>query len=135
MALVTTIGMRFLQVCSLSEVERGFNIMKDIRGKDRWLLGAHSLDGLMKIRIEKKDIDWFDADEHTDIYLKRGHLRCDDPTPYTWLSFAFIKLCDLLFNMALPIMEFQVQRYKIRKIFFPKWKLLNFENWTNGEPQ
>ena len=42
--------------------------------------------------------------------------------------------------MALPVMEFQDQGYKIRKIFawkstYPKEKLLNFENWTNGDPQ
>ena len=34
--------------------------------------------------------------------------------------------------MAFPVMEFQDQGYKIRKI---QRKLLNFENWTNGEPQ
>ena len=41
--------------------------------------------------------------------------------------------------MALPVMEFQDQGYKIRKILHKnqhtQWKLLNFENWTNGEPQ
>ena len=100
---------------SVSEVERGFNIMKDIRGKDRWLLGAHSLDGLMKIRIEKKDIDWFDADEHTDMYLKRGHLRCDDPTPYTWLSFAFIKLCDFLSIWHCQLWSFKSRDTKLER--------------------
>ena len=34
--------------------------------------------------------------------------------------------------MALPVMEFQDQGYKIRKT---SNKLLNFENWANGEPQ
>ena len=33
-----------------------------------------------------------------------------------------------IFYMALPVVEFQYQRYKIRKS-------LNFENWTNGERQ
>ena len=43
--------------------------------------------------------------------------------------------------MALPVMEFQDQDhgYKISKIFGKKQhtqrKLLNFENWTSGEPQ
>ena len=44
--------------------------------------------------------------------------------------------------MALPIMKFQVQGFKTSKleIFLHKdqqiqRKLLNFENWTNGEPQ
>ena len=39
--------------------------------------------------------------------------------------------------MALPVMEFQVQGHKIRKIFALKStysrKLLNFENWVSGE--
>ena len=44
-----------------------------------------------------------------------------------------------MYNMALPVLEFQAQGYKVRK-FLPKKqhtqrKLLNFENWTNGEPQ
>ena len=33
--------------------------------------------------------------------------------------------------MAIWVMEFQVLGYKIRKIFVKK--LLNFENWCNGE--
>ena len=41
--------------------------------------------------------------------------------------------------MALPVMEFQDQGYKIRKVLHKNQhtqrKLLNFENWTNGEPQ
>ena len=41
--------------------------------------------------------------------------------------------------MALPVMEFQDQGYKIRKTFANnqrnRKKLLSFENWTNGEPQ
>ena len=41
--------------------------------------------------------------------------------------------------MALRFMEFQDQGSKIRKILHKnqhtQWKLLNFENWTNGEPQ
>ena len=42
--------------------------------------------------------------------------------------------------MALPVMEFQDQEYKIRKICAKKnqhtlRKLMIFENWTNGEPQ
>ena len=42
--------------------------------------------------------------------------------------------------MALPVIEFQDQGYKIRKVFAKKnqltqRKLFNFENWTNGEPQ
>ena len=38
------------------KVERGFNIMGSIRGKDKWLLNADSLDGLMKIRIDGRQI-------------------------------------------------------------------------------
>ena len=45
----------------------------------------------------------------------------------------------LKFIMALPVMDFQDQGYKIRKVLHKnkhaQWKLLNFENWTNGEPQ
>ena len=42
--------------------------------------------------------------------------------------------------MALPVMEFQDQEYKIRKIFaqksaYPKEIIENFENQTNEEPQ
>ena len=33
--------------------------------------------------------------------------------------------------MVIPVMEFQVRGYKIRKI--PKRKLLNFENWYDRE--
>ena len=42
-------------------------------------------------------------------------------------------------SMALPVMEFQDQGYKIRKVLYKNQhtqrKLLNFENWTNWEPQ
>jgi hypothetical protein len=41
--------------------------------------------------------------------------------------------------MALPVMEFQDQGYKIERLLHKnkhtQRKLLNFENWTNGEPQ
>ena len=38
--------------------------------------------------------------------------------------------------MALLVIEFQVQGYKIRnKNQHTQRILLNFENWTNGEPQ
>ena len=42
-----------------------------------------------------------------------------------------------MFIMALPVMKFQYQGYIIRKIFalnqHTQRKLLNIENWTNGE--
>ena len=45
----------------------------------------------------------------------------------------------MITSMALPIMEFQDQGYKIRDFLHKNQhtqrKLLNFENWTNGEPQ
>ena len=42
--------------------------------------------------------------------------------------------------MAIPVVEFSREGYKIRKIVLLKincsqMKLLNFRNWTNGEPQ
>ena len=51
----------------------------------------------------------------------------------------YLILCPIhtRYIMAIPVMEFQVQGYKIRKIFclkinIPKRKLLNFENWCSG---
>ena len=40
-------------------------------------------------------------------------------------------------TMALPVMEFQDQEYKIRKVFAKKSTCPKeiIENWTNGEPQ
>ena len=41
--------------------------------------------------------------------------------------------------MALPVMEFQVQDTKLERFLHKNQQnqrnLLNFENWTNGEPQ
>ena len=39
--------------------------------------------------------------------------------------------------MAIRVVEFSSGGYKIRKIFAQEStrKFLNFENWTNGEPQ
>ena len=65
------------------QVERGFSILNSIRGKNKWLLSAASLDGLMKIRIEGPDIELLDVEKYTKLYLQ-NHLRCDDPAPYTW---------------------------------------------------
>ena len=38
-----------------------------------------------------------------------------------------------ILNMAIPVMEFQVRGYKIRKIQHTQMKLLNFENWCSGK--
>ena len=42
--------------------------------------------------------------------------------------------------MALSVVEFSREGYKIKKIFFPENQytqknFLNFEDWTNGEPE
>ena len=49
------------------------------------------------------------------------------------------RLCHkYIYTMAIRVMEF-LKGYKIRKIFalnlHTQRKFLNFENWTNGEPQ
>ena len=60
--------------------------MNQIRGKDRWMLGAATLDGLMKIRLEGPPIEHFNVEKFTNLYLEKSHLRCDDPTPKTWFN-------------------------------------------------
>ena len=40
--------------------------------------------------------------------------------------------------MAFPVMDFEDQAYKLEKLHknqHTQRKLLNFDNWTNGEPQ
>jgi hypothetical protein len=53
-------------------------------------------------------------------------------------AFLHEKECSF-YNMALPVMEFQVQDTKLEfflhKNQHTQRKLLNFENWTNREPQ
>ena len=56
-----------------------------------------------------------------------------------WPQFFELEVVGM-YNMALPVVEFSRQGYKIGKVFFIKincsqMKLLKFENWTNGEPQ
>ena len=54
-----------------AEVERGFNILNNIRGKDKWLLSTSSLNGLMKIRIDGEAIGpTLEVDKFTNIYRK-----------------------------------------------------------------
>ena len=60
--------------------------MNQIRGKDRWMLGSATLDGLMKIRLEGPPIELFNVEKFTNLYLEQSHLRCDDPTPHTWFN-------------------------------------------------
>ena len=58
-------------------------------------------------------------------------------------KYSLYKIIDgpdgVIHSMAIRVVEFSNGVYKIRKIFAKKSiyqkKLLNFENWTNGEPQ
>ena len=53
--------------------------------------------------------------------------------------FRLTSLLICMYTMAVRVVEFSNEVYKIRKILHKnqhtQWKLLNFENWTNGEPQ
>ena len=79
---------------SAAIVERGYSIMKHIRGKLRWRLSPETTNGLMMISLNGCPISEFNVEKYTRLWLRQGHLRCDDisvigqplhpPTPEPW---------------------------------------------------
>ena len=80
---------------------------------------------------------------YVSLVLKLHNRECHN---VQFLTNHFLKSCEgflraalTVHGMAFPVMEFQDQGYKIKKKNCIKKhtqrKLLNFENWTNGEPQ
>ena len=43
--------------------------------------------------IQGEDILKYPVEKDTSSYLDKGHLRCDDPTPYTWFYICFHITC------------------------------------------
>ena len=63
---------------SAAIVERGYSVMKHIRGKLRWRLSPETTNGLLMISLNGVPIAEFNVQKYTMLWLRQGHLRCDD---------------------------------------------------------
>lgn len=63
-----------------ADVERGFSIFNHIKSKRRKSLTSHSMDAIMKIRLNgPKNIERFNAMKYAKVWVNENHLKTDDP--------------------------------------------------------